>query len=742
MRFEPTYTSTLAHLYSSKEEFRRAWLKDIKDIIGDRLTLESLNEIFDNKWNETTIKYENSVRNNTRILGSMEFIKEVYSNDKIIVENGVLFQNSRNVYAPTVESEIFLFKERKRVKNKGNYYLTEGNDPVLGAIYDNLQKNIKILMNTYYGVLTNPYSRFYNRDLGDSITCRGRSSISVSALSIEGAFSKRIPLRIDALMSYWKDCAKKDIDEEVLNEMIAFNKTTDDVLSEFLLNDHYAVDTLRDRLNEYNNEEIAKIIFTNNFSLFSQLPIFKKNVYELFKLCSVKDIPYLDPNELPFKKDENGNIIKLNEAKLYLDKIKRLTSTVLVGMYWYGGDYIQDKRMLVNNTQQTITNIDRKTIPVIDTDSNFLSYETEFMMCYNIIKELNDGSFELKHHEDDNTFYTISNIVATIMMEVIDVALDRYKAHVNMMPEKFDCLKLKNEFLFTKVLITSRKKNYLTVVALKEGKPYPERKLDVKGLPFMKSSVNTNIGDLTKQVVSEIMSSEKVDLHNILRKIRANADNIVAQHMNQNLLNYCVSLKLKTRLDESDKSDYRYKMVTLWNAVNKEDHIETPASFVSIPIKITEDFKDLHKDIYDKMINWLENRNVEMINLQLSEILQDKDNKKYPFFSYMVSKFDVSTIRNTQDYINMRKATMDSIKSDKLKIKSENLNYMIEEDIDKIAFPATLEAVPEWIFSCVNPISSKIIVNNLIAPIVQELHLLSPRNSEDKRIVTNILDIY
>ena len=70
-------------------------------------------------------------------------------------------------------------------------------------------------------------------------------------------------------------------------------------------------------------------------------------VFELFKACEIKQIPYLDPNELPFKKDENDKRIVLEEAKDLLDKIKQITKEVLVGMYWYGGDYLQDKKMIV-----------------------------------------------------------------------------------------------------------------------------------------------------------------------------------------------------------------------------------------------------------------------------------------------------------------------------------------------------------------------------------------------------------
>ena len=737
-----TYTSKIKKIFESKEKFKQAWKIDVLQNVGF-VNDNILDELFETRWHETMITYENSVRNTTQHIGALKFINEVYDDDKIIVENGVLFQNSRKIVAPTVETEIFLFNERKRVKKKGNYYLTIGNDPVLGAIYDNLQKNIKITMNTYYGVLTNPFSRFYNRDLGDSITCRGRSSISVSALAVEGAFAKRIPKRVDALFTYWSRCINSDIDEDILKEMVSFNYTAEDYIREFNLENHYAIDTIRKRLNEFSKEEIAKIIFKNNFNLFSKLPSFQSVVYELFKMCALKETPFLDPNELPFKKVDDKKIV-LEEAKYYLDRIKHLVTQVLEGMYWYGGDYIQDKKIIVHNTRDTIANIDRFTIPVIDTDSNFLSYETEFRMIYDIIRKLNDGSFTLKESTDDNTFYTISNFCATIMMQVIDVALDRYKSRVNILPEKFDCLKLKNEFLFTKVLITSRKKNYLTVVALKEGKPYPDRKLDVKGLPFMKSSVNQNIGDATKDVVKNIMMKPDTTLQSILEHIRSNSRSILKQHGNdQKLLDYCVTLKVKTTLEETDKSDYRYKMVTLWNSlVKKADKINTPASFYSIPIKITKEFETEYPEEYQKIVEWLEERNVTMIHSQIENIMKDPDSSKYKFISFLGSRYRFSEIDSVDKWNEVREETMKYIKDNKLPIKSANLNIMELKDIDKIGFPVFIQVVPDWLMSIVNDTTSHIIINNLIAPIVQELHLVCPRNSEDKRIVTNILDIF
>ena len=273
MELKNTYTSQIAEIFKSKETLKENWIKSIKSKIRlDDIKSQELSSIFDKAFKETRIQYTNSVQGKTRTLGALEFIYNTYKDEKILVENGVIFRNSREVFAPTVESEIYLFKRRKTVKKLGNYWLTEGNDPIVGAIYDNLQKNIKILMNTYYGVLTNPYSRFYNRDLGDSITMRGRSSISVSALSMEGAFAKKIPQETEALLAYFDRCSKSQIDKDIMCDMsflymnIMKNKDEiEELLKEFHLENHYDRELLVRILCEYTTQDRCKIYFKNNF---------------------------------------------------------------------------------------------------------------------------------------------------------------------------------------------------------------------------------------------------------------------------------------------------------------------------------------------------------------------------------------------------------------------------------------------------------------------------------------------
>lgn len=66
---------------------------------------------------------------------------------------------------------------------------------------------------------------------------------------------------------------------------------------------------------------------------------------------------FIDPYSPPEDIEENIN------------NLSRMVEKILYGHYWYSGDYIERKDMLTNNQQETMQNIDRLAILLIDTDS-------------------------------------------------------------------------------------------------------------------------------------------------------------------------------------------------------------------------------------------------------------------------------------------------------------------------------------------------------------------------------------
>ncbi|HXW67800.1 MAG TPA: DNA polymerase domain-containing protein [Thermoplasmata archaeon] len=67
-----------------------------------------------------------------------------------------------------------LLADRERFRQLGRSAET----PELGAYYDGLQNAVKILMNSFYGVLASSFYRFTNKDIGSAITSFARAAIT------------------------------------------------------------------------------------------------------------------------------------------------------------------------------------------------------------------------------------------------------------------------------------------------------------------------------------------------------------------------------------------------------------------------------------------------------------------------------------------------------------------------------------------------------------------------------------
>jgi DNA polymerase elongation subunit (family B) len=87
--------------------------------------------------------------------------------------NGVYYKKGKGLIPTIVEK---LFNDRKKYKKLSFEYFKNG-DAVNGQYYDGLQLIIKILINSFYGVLANPHFIFYDVDNARAVTRAGRQII-------------------------------------------------------------------------------------------------------------------------------------------------------------------------------------------------------------------------------------------------------------------------------------------------------------------------------------------------------------------------------------------------------------------------------------------------------------------------------------------------------------------------------------------------------------------------------------
>jgi DNA polymerase elongation subunit (family B) len=108
---------------------------------------------------------------------SSDFLQYLTSENFSIASNGVLFKMDKIGLIPAILTQWF--NERKRLSKLAEEYAIAGDD-VQYKYYDQKQLIQKILLNSFYGVLLLPSFRFYNKQIGESVTLTGQSVIKFS----------------------------------------------------------------------------------------------------------------------------------------------------------------------------------------------------------------------------------------------------------------------------------------------------------------------------------------------------------------------------------------------------------------------------------------------------------------------------------------------------------------------------------------------------------------------------------
>lgn len=95
-------------------------------------------------------------------------------------------------------------------------------------IQKNIEQAIKILINSLYGYLGSPYSRFYNMYIAEAITLTGQAIIRTSANLINDDLEKITGSKKDRIPGVDTDSNYIDVTDIVLSEKTGWYKKTDD----------------------------------------------------------------------------------------------------------------------------------------------------------------------------------------------------------------------------------------------------------------------------------------------------------------------------------------------------------------------------------------------------------------------------------------------------------------------------------------------------------------------------------
>ena len=193
---------------------------------------------------------------------------------------------------------------------------------------------------------------------------------------------------------------------------------------------------------------------------------------------------------------------------------------------------------------------------------------------------------ELKELNMEHFSHTCVYVMCYQLSKMIRQTLYNYLSNCNVPDKTIPILDMKNEYLFSSMLITDVKKNYATIVEYKEGKPM-FGKPDYKGLPITKSSSNRVASERFKEILeNDILNNiDNVSVIDIIVKLNEFQNQIKNSLQNgENTFLKPVRIKDIQAYDDPLKvSGLRGALI--WNELYKDNEIILPDSFYLIKLK-------------------------------------------------------------------------------------------------------------------------------------------------------------
>ena len=475
-----------------------------------------------------------------------------------------------------------LKKRRKEAKDQLKLY-EDGS--FMYVYYDTKQKNIKIIINSLYGVMGYHGFHFYNVNLAKSITAMGRCIISTASCGYENFNAGNIQfVNIAELLHYINNIVQEFRKVYPENKML--------FLQIDIVTPSQVVELLRERCAfKFTNDEamdVAKIIsrldkdcikmlyYKNNVTAFNNTPLMRRLIKQLFDKIDKLTLgdPYAFENP-----EKTGTILKEGAYDTFKDF--RRAYQVMV-QYNYP---IYD---CVRRTRYT----DKKSVLYIDTDSNFISLDPYVRF---VCDEIYGGIYNDTY---DNMRFKISSVYTMIMSDVVARNFVYFTEMRNIAPEYGQILVMKNEFFFSRIAFGNVKKRYFGWKMLREGKLLKEGKgdLEIKGFDFIKAGTKDTIRKKYSGFVNQILLKDHLNVRALITEALEFKEEVRAEILSGSTMYF---KQTTVNLLEHYKKPYSQqgvKGVLLWNALNPDDVLDLPAPIDVIPINLAKGFTEKRRD--------------------------------------------------------------------------------------------------------------------------------------------------
>ena len=760
-------------LFEDLELFEQAWIHSAR-VLTDIQDIDYLRGKFIETFKNELVEVYNSVKGRMNKTQVSKFLTNV-AKKYIIVENGCFFLKHDIFTAPAAVSFDILKKLRAYYKSGMKKAKGEGRTLDVG-FYSLMQQNTKEALNTYYGIMINILSKYYNYDVAGSTTIRGRSTVSMNGLTIEYVFGYYRPYNLSIHLHFINEACKKDLTQEEIDFWFKDVKLPDnfEILDKLLLhhNDgtYYGTDILFNRINRLSDNERYLVYYTGNFEAFLQLPKAQEYILKIMKtqnddydkaekilngegnLWVLKSILYLDPTEGPEK------------LKKYFDDIDKYFEDILYGYYWYEGD-VNEYGERLDSTEFIFDSLIRSRIIITDTDSLIIHLDQDMKKIKNIpgFNEVTD------RFSKEMLDYVTGSFIINAISKVVQKGLKRYTLMSNIDPKYGKEINYKQEYFFCTLQTTKGAKNYIGYIGIQEGVLLPTKEIDLKGLSLKKSNFNPTISKRAKDLVLEkITKKENPDLRDILRTIDRDRKELEEMYRSKENINMFTISKYKKGYDELydyEKGNDRIKACQLYNHLYPDkENIPIPGSFLVASIDFidrVEELKESYPTQYQRIYDYNEERLITRVKVRVRQAIRKVlDIRKEDEISLEnCTDLEVFNFMTNLDSLNTREEIVNYLKENKEKHKNASKNkgpfnslilaicekIKMEpnkiEEVNKIAIPLDSEEVDPFITEYLAT-KDTVVYENLVSVILEGLGLLSVRNNSGRNTLSNVISYF
>lgn len=634
-------------------DFLHAWKDQMMTAISrmepdwDKEDMEKvLNSMIDENLQLPQVILDNNYTGESRNTNMLSVFDWAIRRKPLIAGNATFYKNQHEAINPIAKMLDGFLTERKAIKKRmfavGEEY---GTDTDLYQDLDRAQQNQKILANSYYGGSGMPKSAFYSKWSGPATTSTAQSVISTTETLFEAVLVDNYKfIDLNECFIFMDSVLKQDY--EIPKWMVPASKT--ELFNR--LKNMFFVDVYKEEYDEMlqkyiwnlKEDDVTKIFYKNNLVEFTRRHDKVKDLYdEMFS--SVKNLPYAETED-DIPEEYRVRFEKVDDSK---KKVKEYNSFVNHEFFMdpnsppdtiieplnkikdYYMKYVYSAFMSIDRIHR-LKYFMRKTVCIVDTDSNILALDAWVDFCENEILNGNYG-----RSLENNRFIIVNSITYFITNAVADT-LDAYGKHSNIPDDFRKRFGMKNEFYMTKLVIGKKKKRYISAIRLREGNLMSPYKPDVKGFEFRKATTSEEAKAVFEKIIkNRIYEVDVPDIPGIISDL-SHFENVIRESIMRREKTYLPlgnAKELEAYKDPYSQQGVRGSLA--WNTIYPENSIGFPSKVSILKLNIfdledIEELKYLYPKIYDKIKRGIFESPVKEIREKGLQVLAIPSNSDIP----------------------------------------------------------------------------------------------------------------